>query len=304
MPRRSLAPRVIGYRRFTEEGWAWVQIVRPGKRLHAPVQWPVYALAFLLVLASLASFFFAVGSGGRRPATAAPPQHAPAGSGPAAHFTLAQWADTLGTWRFGNLNPQNSAYQEGEGVPFMLRIENAVPGTTYLFGIRYDCAHRDVNGYDFLSSYDRDRGVAPALHEDGPGTDDPYEALDVPDDTSISFDEEAERDRAFKLWGGYFSDSGDSAVGPLPAGLCLPERGQKAEKMYTVAITARTETVYLLWSGHLASGLDWGEGKGAGSINGSPYHMKLDVPGKGVGERDRSIQIGAILPPVPSPTPV
>jgi hypothetical protein len=259
----------------------------------------VYALALLLIVASLASFFLALGSNGRGPATAAPPLDAPSRFGPAAHFTLAQWADTLATWRFGNLNPQNSAYHEGEGVPFMLRIENAVPGTTYVFGIRYDCAQRGANGYDFLSSYDRDRGVAPAVHEDGPGTPVPDAALAVPDDPSIGFDE-GDDDRGFKLWGGSFAGS---AVGPSPADLCLPDRGQKAEKMYTVAITAQVETVYLLWSGHLAAGLNWGEGKGAGSINGSPYHMKLDVPGKGVGERDRSIQIAAILPPVPSPTP-
>ncbi|MFB3092914.1 MAG: hypothetical protein ACE1ZN_00730, partial [Dehalococcoidia bacterium] len=208
----------------------------------------------------------AFSSGGGGPFTEAPPQPTRVGSGPAPHYTLAQWADTLARWRFGNLNPQNSAYQEGEGVPFMLRIENAVPGTTYTFGIRYDCVHRSANGYDFLSSYDRDRGVTPALHEDGPGTSVPDATLAVPDDPSIPYDGD-EDNRKFKLWGGSFAN----ATGPSPDSLCAPERGQKAEKGYTVAFTALAETVYLLWSGHLASGLDWGEGKGAGSINGAPY---------------------------------
>jgi hypothetical protein len=161
---------------------------------------------------------------------------------------------------------QNQAYHEGEGVPFMLRIENAVPGTTYTFGIHYDCAHPGGNGYDFLSSYDRDRGVRPALHEDGPGTSVPDAALAIPDDPSILFDD-GEYDRAFKLWGGSFASS---AAGPSPDSLCLAERGQKLEKMYTVALTAQTETVYLLWSGHLASDLDWEVGNEAGSITGAP----------------------------------
>jgi hypothetical protein len=240
----------------------------------------------------------ALGSGGGGSARAAPPQPGPSGLGPAPHFRLAQWSDTLATWRFGNLNPRNSAYREGERVPFMFSIENAIPGTDYTFSIRYDCAHRGVNGYDFLSSYDLDRGVAPALHEDGPRSSIPDASLVVPDDPSIPFDD-AEGDRAFKLWGGAFSSS---AVGPSPSDLCRPVRGQKAQKMYDVALTAQAETVYLLWSGHLASGLDWGQGKGAGSVNGAPYHMKLDVPGRGVGERDRSIQIAGVVPPTPTPT--
>ncbi len=298
LPLRFATTRLVGHRGSTEESWTWTQFVEPAQRRGSAVRWLVYAFALLLLLASLASFFFALRSIGGGPAIAAPPQPRPSGSGPAPHFRLAQWSDTLARWRFGNLNPRNSAYQEGERVPFMLSIEHAVPGTNYTFSIRYDCAHRGVNGYDFLSSYDRDRGVLPALHEDGPGTSIFDASLAVPDDPSIPFDA-GEGDRAFKLWGGAFSSP---ALGPSPPSLCLPERGQKAEKMYVVALTAQAETIHLLWSGHLASELDWGQGKGAGSINGAPYHMKLDVPGRGVGERDRSIQIAAILPPTPTPT--
>jgi hypothetical protein len=298
VPARPGTPHPSGRRGPTETGWSWTEIVEPARESHPLGRWPVYALVFVLVVAGLGTFLLALGSGGGGPARAAPPQPGPTGSGPAPRFRLAQWSDTLATWRFGNLNPRNSAYREGERVPFMLSIENAVRGTNYTFSIRYDCAHRGVNGYDFLSSYDRDRGVAPALHEDGPGSSIPDASLAVPDDAGIPFDN-AEGDRAFKLWGGSFSSS---AVGPSPPDLCRPVRGQKAEKMYDVELTAQSDTIYLLWSGHLASGLDWGQGRGAGSINGAPYHMKLDVPGRGVGERDRSIQIAALVRPTPTPT--
>ncbi len=190
----------------------------------------------------------------------------PQGSISAVQYALARWADTPGTWRFSDLNVQKSSYREGEYVPFMLRIESAVPGTTYAFGISYDCTHSGGNGFDFLSSYDRDLGVAPALHEEGPGTSVPDAALPVPDDPSIPFDD-GESDRTFKLWGGSFASS---AAGPSPASLCLPERGQKAEKTYIVPVTAQAETVYLLWSGHLASSLDWGVENEAESITGTP----------------------------------
>jgi hypothetical protein len=176
----------------------------------------------------------------------------PGDSRSAVAYALAHWADTLGSWQFSGLNVQHPGYHEGEGVPFMLRIDNTVPGTTYTFGIGYDCADGGGNRYDFLGSYDRDRGVVPALHKDGPGTSVPDAALVVPDDPGIPLDD-SEDDRTFKLWGGSFASS---ASGPVPTSLCLAEQGEKAEKVYTVALTAQEETVYLLWSGHLASGLE------------------------------------------------
>lgn len=184
----------------------------------------------------------------------------------AVRYVLAHWADTPGTWRFSDLNLQDLSDHEGEHVAFMLRIENPVPGSTYTFGIRYDCAHSGGNGYDFLSTYDRDRGVAPALHEDGPGTAHPDAALPMPDYPITPFDD-SEVDRSFELWGGSFASS---AAGPSPDSLCLAERGQKAETVYTVALTAHAETVYLLWSGHVASRPDWGLENESGSISDTP----------------------------------
>jgi hypothetical protein len=184
----------------------------------------------------------------------------------AVRYAIAHFAGAPGTWRFSDLSVQNSGYDEGEYVPFMLRIENAVPGSTYTFAIRYHCAHSGGNGYDFLSSYDRDRGKAPALHRDGPGTALSDAALTIPYDPSIPIDDGG-YDRTFQLWGGSFASSG---AGPSPNGPCLPERGHRAEKMYTVALTAQTETVYLLWSGHLALAPDRGIGNEADPITATP----------------------------------
>lgn len=309
MPSRRQPRRLVGRRGLFEPGWTWIEVVPPAAKGSALRS--VYAL-ILLALALLGSLVFVLDSGGRPPATAAPRPH------PATQFRLFQWSDSNATWQFGNLNPQNSDYHEGEGVPFMLRIDNANPNSTYTFDIRYDCSHLGINGYDLLSRYDRDRGTAPALAEDAPGNTNFNAALPVPDDPSIPFDN-GETDRNFKLWGGAFAGA---ARGPSPATLCEPDQGQKAEKLYTLSVTAAAPNVFLLWSGHLASALDWGQGQGAASINGAPYHMKLDVPGPGVGERDRSIMIeaaaaaatatpastptatpAAIASPTPSPPP-
>ena len=299
MSHRSERRRLVGYRRSTDQGWTWIHAVEPPKprrRRGLAVAWTVYGLAALVLAVSLGGLWLALSSGGADRAAADPPQPH---SQPATQFSLAQWADLLGNWRFGNLNPQNSTYREGEAVPFMLRIDHAVPGDTYAFDIRFDCAHRAVNGYDFLTSYDRDRGTAPALDADGPGGAVPDALITVPNDPSIAFDD-GEADRTFKLWGASFAAA---VEGPSPSALCQPDRGQSAEKHHTVFVTARSETAFLLWGGHLASSADWGLGKGAASISGAPYHMKLDVPGPGVGERDRSIMIGAAAPPQPTPSP-
>jgi hypothetical protein len=171
-------------------------------------------------------------------------------------YAIAHFAGTPGTWRSSALSAESLGYDEGGYVPFMLLIENAVPGSTYIFAIRYDCAQAGGDGYDFLSSYDRDHGVAAAQDRGGPGTAFADSALAIPDDPSIPFDD-GEDDRTFDLWGGSFASS---VVGPSPDGLCAPASGQKVDKTYTVALTAQEGTLYLLWSGHLATGEDSGVG--------------------------------------------
>jgi hypothetical protein len=168
-------------------------------------------------------------------------------------YALDEWSDTLGVWQPANLDRRSLAYHEGEAVPFMLRIVNAVPGTQYKVSVRFDCAHRDGPGYDFLSSYDRDRGVTPALHEDGPGSPVADATLAVPDEEDTTFDDR-ERDRSFKLWGGSFNSI---AVSPIRDGSCL-DHGQITQRTYVFMVRALADTVYLLWGGHLASSADWG----------------------------------------------
>jgi hypothetical protein len=64
-------------------------------------------------------------------------------------------------------------------------------------------------------------------------------------------------------------------------------------------------TAYLYFGGHLAASLTpatgsprgWGDNCGAGSIDGGPYHIKLDfIDGASAGNRDNQIMSGAVLP--------
>jgi hypothetical protein len=171
-------------------------------------------------------------------------------SNPTAQYALAQWADSLGVWRSVDLYPQNSAEHQEESVPIMLRIENAVPGSSYALDIRYDCAHR--GGYDLLNSYGLGGSVTPALYADGPGTSIPDATLVLPDGLTSGLDGAADGP-IFKLWGGSFAST---APRPSAVDLCLPGQGSEAGKEYALALTAWSETVFLLWNGHLAPDMD------------------------------------------------
>ena len=150
----------------------------------------------------------------------------------AVQYTLAYWADALGAWVPVSPHPQSSPDDEDETVPFMLRMENAVPGGTYTFNVRHDCADGD--------SYDGAGNTTPTSHEGGPGS-------------SIADALLTTEDGNFKLWGGSFA-SADSV--PSAGDVCLPQRGQKVVEGYAIAIAVRSDTVYMLWDGRLASGKD------------------------------------------------
>ncbi len=115
----------------------------------------------------------------------------------------------------------------------MLRIENAVPGGTYTFNVRHDCA--------FGGSYDdTGGGTTPTRYDEGPGS-------------SIADALLTNEDGTFKLWGGSFASA---AAVPSAVDLCLPQRGQKVDEAYAIALAARSEVVYLQWDGRLASSKD------------------------------------------------
>ena len=273
-------------------------------------RWPTLAASAFVVslIAVTVGLLFWLGGGVKENASAA--------GGGSTQFSLAQWADTDAEWRNGDLNSNNSAYHEGESIPYRLKIENAVVGTTYNFQVRYDCDKDAVNAFDFLTRYDRDRGTAPATAL-GLDPANPTGTAPINDDPTHAFDA-FETARTWRLWGATFNST---PTGPTMADGSAPidcaSTTASDEKRYDVNITATGSTIYLLWGGHLASGFDWGcrpggtvgecppvsdadgycaVSLGACGISGAPFHQAIDTL-QGTGSRDRSIQPGAILPP-------
>ncbi len=156
----------------------------------------------------------------------------------AVQYTIAYWADAFGAWLPVSLYPEDSPDDEDKTVPFMLRMEDVVPGGTQAFNVRHDCAYGD--SYELLASYDGAGNTTRTLYEEGPGSSIPDALL-------------ATEDGNFKLWGGSFASA--EAV-PSAGDLCLPQRSQKLDEAYAIAITVRSETVYMLWEGRLAPSKD------------------------------------------------
>lgn len=315
-----MAQRLIGRRGKDENEWTWVPTLpprpssRPRRRLVALVVTGVLISAAIgtpLGLVLTRSSGDGNIAGARIPAasptataTSAPvaPRVTPSPSSPptiafatpvpttptGTHFRLAAWTEVPGEWRFGDLNRMNSDFFEGEAIPFLVRIENAEPGTTYSLAIRYNCAADDVAAFDFVASYDSFVGTGIALAEEGPGRPVPDVTIAVPDDSSIEFDDEDPVERLFQLWNGTFASQ---PSGPTPDSAC------SGEKLVSLDITAQAETVFLLWGGHLAYENDWGEGRGASSQS-SLFQMAVDLSGPGIDgeERRLSIEPGAIMP--------
>ena len=153
-------------------------------------------------------------------------------------FRLAAWDGKA--WRFSD-RLEGAAYRGGQAVPFLLRIDRALTGTTYPLTIRYDC-----RGFDFLTSYDRDEGSGPALASGGPGSPIADSTVPFPDDPAARADDR--ETGSLSLWGGSFA-SVDAA---LTSSACT------GEKSLAVTLSAAADTLFLIWAAQLSEAASQG----------------------------------------------
>jgi len=215
----------------------------------------------------------------------------------AVKVNLDQWANKLNQWVNGDLNSQKSNYSEGESVPFRLII-TGVPGGSHYIYINYDFTAGGIYAYDFLTRFDLSESPNISADTSVSVPAGPINNYTIPNDTfdNVSMHELPASDR-------YISVIGGSITNIHPITHSGPVSGNsKADMNITFNTGSCTVdcTVFLLWGGHLASELDWGDGMGASSISGAPFHMRTQsLDGSGKKNQDRSIQPGAILPPPP-----
>jgi hypothetical protein len=208
-------------------------------------------------------------------------------------------------WTTGNLNRNNSAYREGDFVPFRAVITGLTDGHAYTLRIGYDAVEAGLHAYDYLGTYDSSAapgqlvmpcyGVAdtapPHACGNGPST------LDVPTDSTTTFPSGSQLDGVFSAWGGTLTDAG--YVNPEPIDV---DTTGTVERLIDVTFTAAGATAVLAWGGHIASNLNWGAGNTfVGSHTGASFHMRvLQINGASTGHQDLSMH-GDAISPLPSP---
>ncbi len=287
--------RFVGHRGSSGNEWSWEPASPPGRRPGGGTGGPsrrallLAALAMFAAAAVFVTLALVNGGGGTvvssptpsptpaatgsptprqtrspsprpTPAATATPQATPSptpspspSASPAPSAQLAAWLPDEKRWADRDVPPAGR-FEEGSSAGFLLRMYGVRPGESYRIEIAYDCAVAPAAGFDFLTGLP-DRGSAVA--DVGPGRTTPDATIPIPDDSDIAFDDGLPG-RVFSLWGGSFDDA---PTGPLPDTPCVP--GRTSARRFMLDITARQETVFVMFRAHLASASDWGTGKGA-----------------------------------------
>ncbi|HZG01641.1 MAG TPA: hypothetical protein VEY71_11595, partial [Chitinophagales bacterium] len=209
-------------------------------------------------------------------------------------------------WVNGNLNSNQAHYVEGYSVPYRMVISGLVPGT-HTVTIEWDTKQSGKNAIDYITHYDN---IEPHITQFGHASEDilplagtglaantPFSLFPIPAPASIlangsqqpltSFNALNAAKRQMTLFNG-------TITGITYAGQDNLAINANASSSVTVTFTTTNTLVVLAWGGHIAAAKDWGTGNGAGSLPGSPYHMRLiDLDGSG-GNQDRSLAAAAV----------
>ena len=220
------------------------------------------------------------------------------------------------TWQNGDLNGNNSAYAEGDVVPFRLAIEGLTPGS-HSFHINYDFTAGGHEAYDFLATYNATETVdlcasggggvsslCPSLPAPSVQVfpSDPF-AVPGANNLPVSGAEAAGGvSRNLTMYGGTIT-SITPATGPVHSGTTTGN----STADFVVTFNATGSAVLFAWGGHLASSTYWknsgGSPDGAGQVSGAPWHMRTQqLDSAGNKNQDRSIQPSALQAPTPTPT--
>ena len=227
------------------------------------------------------------------------------------------------TWQNGDLNKNNSAFSEGDVVPFRLAIEGLTPGT-HTIHINYDFTAGGHKAYDFLASVDATESVdlcavggggvsSLCAAAGGLGTANvagfPADPFNDPNDGSgavsaaITASALGATQRELRLYGGTIN----SIVFTPPSGGHSGSASANSTVDLTIGFTSTGSAALFVWGGHLAQSAFWknldNSADGAGEVSGAPWHMRTQqLDGAGNKNQDRSIQPSAIVETHPAVT--
>lgn len=213
-------------------------------------------------------------------------------------------------WINGNLQGNNSTYNEGDATVQRLHLTDLVPGTSHTVTFKYGTTKGGKHAYDYLTTWDWSEDwitLADLCDTIAGCTIASQMQFPIPDDPNVpnSIEPAGPDGREMTIAGGTITAisaptivsgtyAGDSetvitvtyTVGPNNGSLCSTNGNV-------------TTCGVMFWFGaHVAMTAQWTAHDGttgASTISGSPYHVALDaVDGAAVGQRDNQMQSGAV----------
>jgi uncharacterized repeat protein (TIGR01451 family) len=224
---------------------------------------------------------------------------------------LDQFANLPGQgWQNGDLNGNNSAYHEGDVVPFRLAIEGLSAGQ-HSIHINYDFTAGGNEAYDFLATWNDTEN--PDICGPGGGADgsslcpNPQNADTEPFPSDLfapgSPTQSGLTVAGAQTFAGVAQDL--TMYGGTIDNITVPTHsgpvGNNSSGDVVVTFTTAGTAAFFAWGGHIAQSDYWkttnGDPNGAGQVSGAPWHMRTqNLDGSGNKNQDRSIQPSAIVP--------
>ena len=217
---------------------------------------------------------------------------------------LDQFANLPGQgWQNGDLNGNNSAYGEGDVVPFRLAIEGLAAGQ-HTIHLNYDFLTSGSEAYDFLATWnvtenpnkcaDPSAGGASSHCPNSLGAADTHAFPGDPFSPAVSPGLTVNGAMAFSgvsrsltMYGGTVNS------------ISVPAHASGKGDM-KVTFTTSSDWAFFLWGAHIAQSAYWnesngGSANGASTISGAPWHMRTQqLDDSSNKNQDRSIQPSAI----------
>jgi hypothetical protein len=220
-------------------------------------------------------------------------------------------------WQTGNLGTSNSDYAEGDSVPYRTIASNLTIGKTYKLQLEWDTTQSGKHAIDYPTTYNRTESTANPCA--GVTCSGGTSTLAIPIDphvtgggvTQVSGQNFTAFGATFPANGATVSNSGGNLCGSSTCTISANPTAYSFSGTYagtsqtglSIYFTATNSRAVIAWGGHIARRLDWGSGKSAADVSGSPYHMRVidlrcsNVDNCSSGNMDRSLSAGAVTIP-------
>ncbi|HEX9256716.1 MAG TPA: DUF11 domain-containing protein [Actinomycetota bacterium] len=219
-------------------------------------------------------------------------------------MNLDQFANEPGQgWQNGDLNGNNSAYGEGDVVPFRLAIEGLAAGQ-HTIHLNYDFLTGGSEAYDFLATWDVTESPNKCADPSAGGASSHCpNSLGSADIKTFPADPFVPAVSPGLSVNGAMAFSGVSRnltmYGGTVNSITVPAHASGKGDM-VVTFTTTSDWAFFLWGAHIAQSAYWNESNGgaangAATISGAPWHMRTQQLDESSNKnQDRSIQPSAI----------